>query len=252
MNARDILRHIDEGANHFLRTLAAVPHMTCMDAGGFTVIRPKEGQEGIFFVCGLQLEGCTPSQWRDIIARAKATGLPVWFPLLSTDEQFTCFFGRERINGAPLAADDEVYMALFPHELTAVSLAPPVFRAKDAAAFADCAAVVNAVLSDGRPDLHPTHHLPLMKNGQLHAYVLYFEGTPVSAAVTMCKDGVASLEFVATLPTFRCRGYAEAVCRQAVQDALNRGARLVTVRAVNAAVARLYERLGFRSYNHAL
>ena len=231
MNARDILRHIDEGANHFLRTLAAAPHRTCMDAGGFTVIRPREGQEGVLFVCGLQLEGCTPSQWRDIISRAKATGLPVWFPLLSTDEQFACFFGRERIHGAPLAADDEVYMALFPHELTAV---------------------VNAVLSDGRPDLHPTHHLPLMKNGQLHAYVLYFEGTPVSAAVTMCKDGVASLEFVATLPTFRCRGYADAVCRQAVQDALNRGARLVTVRAVNAAAARLYSQLGFRAYNHAL
>lgn len=252
MNARDVLRHIDEGANHFLRTLADAPHMTCTEAEGFTVIRPQEGQEGVSFVCDLQLEGCTPDQWRDIIARAKATGLPVWFSLLSTDEQFACFFGQERLHGAPLAADDEVYMALFPHELTDTSLPHPVVRVEDAASFADCAAVINTVLSDGRPDLHPIHHLPLMESERIRAHVLYCDGQPVSAAVTMAKDGAVSLEFVATLPGFRQRGYAMAVCHQAVHDALACDARLITVRAVNAAAARLYERLGFQAYNHAL
>ena len=96
------------------------------------------------------------------------------------------------------------------------------------------------------------HHLPLMETGRIHAHVLYADEHPVSAAVTMEKDGVASLEFVASLPGFRRMGYAEAVCRLAMADAWTRGAALITVRAVNPAVARLYERLGFRAYNHAL
>lgn len=252
MDARDILRHIDKGANHFLRTLADGPHMACTDAGGFTVIQPKRGQEGISFVCDLRLEGLTHVQARGLIDRAKGTGFPVWFPLLCTDEHFALFFGRERIHSVPLAAEDEVYLAMLPGEMTAAPSRHPVLRVEDAAAFADCAHVVNTVLAGGRPDLHPVHHLPLMQTGRIRCHVLYHEGKPVSAAVTMSQDGVASLELVATLPEHRRRGYAESVCRQAVQDEWTRDAAMLTVRAVNAAAARIYERLGFRTYNHAL
>ena len=252
MDAREILRRIDQGAEHFLRTLADTPHMICTAADGYTVIRPKAGEEGVSFVRGLQLEGLTQVESAALIARVRAEGLPVWFPLLATDEQFQQFFGRTRIHGAPLTPEDEVYMALLPGELTAAPLTHPVQRVTDAAAFADCARVINVVLSGGRPDLHPIHHLPLVEKGRLHAHVAYHEGQPVSAAVTMCKSGAVSLEFVATLPAVRRMGYAGAVCRQAVQDELARGAALITVRAVNPAVARLYERLGFHSYNHDL
>ena len=252
MEPRDILRRIDEGAEHFLRTLADAPHMTCTDAAGFTVIRPKAGEEGVSFVCELQLEGLSPAESAALIARAKETGLPVWFPLLCTDGQFAQFFGRERIHGAALAADDEVYMALLPEEFIPADAAFPVHLVTDEAAFADCARVVNAVLSGGRPDLHPVHHAPLMKAGRIRCHVLYEAGQPVSAAVTMAKDGAASLELVATLPEFRRRGYCGAVCHQAVADALRQGAEIVTLRAVNPAVARLYAQLGFHAYNHAL
>lgn len=252
MDAREILRRIDEGANYFLRTLAQGPHMSVTDGGGFTVIQPKPGQEGISFVCELQLDERSPAEWTDLIARAKSTGLPVWFPLLCTDAQFACFFGRERIHGAPLSPEDEVYLAMLPGEIADLPQTHAVHRVTDAASFADCATVINTVLSGGRPDLHPVHHLPLLEAGRIHCHVLYAEGKAVSAAVTMAKDGIASLELVATLPDFRRRGCARAVCRQAVQDEWARGASLVTVRAVNANAARLYEQLGFRPYNHAL
>lgn len=252
MTPREILRHIDNGAEHFLLTLADAPHMTCIDADGYTVIHPNAGEEGVSFVCGLQLSALSTEESASLIARAKAEGLPVWFPLLATNEQFQQFFGRARIHDAPLSADDEVYMALLPHEVTAEPLAHPVIRATDSISFSDCAAVINAVLSVGRPDLHPVHHLHLMKTGRIHAHVLYHNSNPVSAAITMSNGGIASLEFVATLPEYRHRGYAEAVCRQAVQDELTRGATLITVRAVNPTVARLYERLGFNAYNYAL
>ena len=252
MDAREILAHIDAGAEHFLRTLADAPHMTCTDHDGYTLIRPKAGEEGVSFVFGLRLDALSPADSTALITRAKSHGLPVWFPLLATDEQFHQFFGKERIHGAPIAPEDEVYMTLLPDEMIDASPLHPVRRIADAAAFADCAGVINAVLSDGRPDLHPIHHLPLMTTGRIHAHVLYHDGQPVSAAVTMSQNGVASLEFVATLPAFRRRGYAGSVCRQAVKDALDRGACLITVRAANAAAARIYAHLGFRSYNHAL
>lgn len=168
------------------------------------------------------------------------------------DTQFAQFFGRERLHGAAPAAEDEVYMALLPHEFIPAETSFSVHQAADETAFADCAQVVNAVLSDGRPDLHPVHHAPLMKVGRIRCHVLYEEGKPVSAAVTMAKEGAVSLEFVATLPDFRRRGYSAAVCRQAVADALRQGAEIVTLRAVSPAVARLYARMGFRAYNHVL
>lgn len=252
MNPREILRHIDNGANHFLLTLADAPHMSRRDAQGMTLIQPKPGQEGVSFVCQLALDGLDAAASQELIQRAKATGLPVWFPLLSTDEQFAAFFGRERIHGAPIAADDEVYMAMLPGEMQGRHGHHTAVRANTPEVFADCAYVANTVLAGGRPDLHPVHHAPLMEAGRIRCYVLYADGQPVSAATTMEQNGIVSMELVATLPEHRHRGYAEAVCRLAVQDAWDSGATLVTVRAVNLAASRLYERLGFRAYNDAL
>ena len=252
MNPRQILQHIDDGANHFLFTLADAPHMTRTDDHGITIIQPKPGEEGISFVCNLALAGPDAAEASALIRRAKSFGFPVWFPLLATDAQFADFFGRERLHSAPLAADDEVYMAMRPGEMTPGTPAFPVVHADALPAFADCAHVANTVLADGRPDLHPIHHAPLMQAGRIHCYVLYADDQPVSAAVTMAQAGIVSLELVATMPGHRRRGYADAVCRQAVQDAWARGAQLLTVRAVNSAAARIYEKLGFRVYNHAL
>lgn len=252
MNPREILQHIDNGANHFLLTLADAPHMTRRDAHGMTLIQPQPGQEGVSFVCQLALNGRDPAASQELIQQAKATGLPIWFPLLSTDEQFAAHFGRERIHGAPLSEDDEVYMAMLPGEMQACPGHHTAVQANTPAAFADCAHVANTVLAGGRPDLHPVHHAPLMEAGRIRCYVLYADGQPVSAATTMEQNSIVSLELVATLPKYRHQGYAETVCHLAVQDAWDSGARLVTVRAVNLTASRLYERLGFRAYNYAL
>jgi len=252
MNARQILQHIDNGANHFLRTLADAPHMSCTETQGMTIIQPRPGQEGIFFVCNLALEGLDYAESLALIRRAKAVGFPVWFPLLASDEQFAAFFGRKRIHGAPLAADDEVYMAMLPGEMTPGAPAFPVVRADTLPVFADCAHVANTVLAGGRPDLHPIHHAPLIQARRIYCYVLYADGKPVSAAVTMGQEDIVSLELVATLPEHRRQGYAEAVCRQAVQDAWARGAKLLTVRAADANAASVYAKLGFHPYNDAL
>lgn len=62
----------------------------------------------------------------------------------------------------------------------------------------------------------------------------------------------AALELVATLPEYRRRGFARAVCAKALREEITCGAALFTVRANGAASARVYRSLGFRVYNHAL
>ena len=129
MNPRQILQHIDDGANHFLFTLADAPHMTRTADHGITIIQPKPGEEGVSFVCNLALAGLDAAESSTLIRRAKSLGFPVWFPLLATDAQFAEFFGRERLHSAPFAADDEVYMAMRPGEMTPRTPAFPVVHA---------------------------------------------------------------------------------------------------------------------------
>jgi len=72
------------------------------------------------------------------------------------------------------------------------------------------------------------------------------DGKVVSYAGLYLEDGVAQIEDVATLPSFRNRGLARAVVLHAVEEAYRAGAQLVFLVADEADWPRkLYERLGF-------
>ena len=66
------------------------------------------------------------------------------------------------------------------------------------------------------------------------------------------NDGIASLEFVATVPEMRRRGFAREVCEKAIYDAFMDGAKIVTVRAINAVAGKVYQSIGFKAYNYAI
>lgn len=78
---------------------------------------------------------------------------------------------------------------------------------------------------------------------------MYRDNNPVSVAAIMDNNGAASLEFVGTIPEMRKKGFARAVCEKAVCDAFCDGASIITIRAINAAAARLYQSIGFKAYN---
>ena len=67
-------------------------------------------------------------------------------------------------------------------------------------------------------------------------------------AAVMDNNSAASLEFVGTIPEMRKKGFAKAVCEKAVCDAFADGATIITIRAVNRAVANLYQSIGFKAY----
>ena len=77
-------------------------------------------------------------------------------------------------------------------------------------------------------------------------------GKPVAVSAILDNSGIASLEFVATIPEMRRKGYAKAICEKAIHDAFTDGAKIITVRAINLAASQLYKSLGFEVYNYAL
>jgi ribosomal protein S18 acetylase RimI-like enzyme len=86
----------------------------------------------------------------------------------------------------------------------------------------------------------------------MQCFVLYKNDIPAAVAAVMDNNGIASLEFVATIREMRRQGLSRVVCERAIEDAFINGARILTVRAVDAVARGLYESLGFSCYNHAL
>ena len=75
---------------------------------------------------------------------------------------------------------------------------------------------------------------------------------PLAAGSYQVADGVAEITGVGVLPASRRRGLAAAVTHALAADALASGARTVFLSATDAAVARVYIRLGFRQIGTAM
>lgn len=253
MTDREIVQYIDSGANYYVSLFGNAPHMRRVDKEHYSYIEPKTDEYGISFVHNVRVDELPPERKKEVIAEIKSLHMPVWLDLLSSDETFFLFFGKEKLHGqTTFAENDEVYMAILPEEKTTChEKDDSVRKVQSAQEFAVWTQIVNGVLSGGAPAIHPVHHFPLCKNGMLNCYMMYRDNIPVSVAAIMDDHGVASLEFVATIPEMRRKGLARAVCEKAVCDVFSNGAKIVTVRAINLTAAKLYRSVGFKTYNHA-
>lgn len=248
MTREEIAEYIDRGACFYVDLFGRAEHMEKVEREHYSFVRPRGGVYGISFVYDLKLDGLPVGELLEQAREIRALGMPVWVGLTDSDRVFRACTGRERPEpGREPGMDDEVYMYTLaePEEMAG----PQVTEAGSQAEFAEWAGVVNGVLSGGREDLHPVYHYPLCRDGLLRCYFLRdTEGRVVSAAALAVDGGSVSLEFVATLPEHRRKGYSGALCRRAVRDAFGGGADIVTVRAVDGIAAKLYESVGFERY----
>ena len=74
---------------------------------------------------------------------------------------------------------------------------------------------------------------------------------PVAVGQHRLRGDVTEIVGIGVLPAFRRRGLAAAVTAMLVDDAYARGARMVMLTAESDAVARIYERIGFRRIGSA-
>jgi ribosomal protein S18 acetylase RimI-like enzyme len=249
MTELEIVRHIDDGAKFYLDFFGDAPHMDKIDNGIYTTISPKDGEQGVRFIYDLRLEELDDNAAQNELAKMKAAGLPIWwglYPLHSVRIR-NLLFGKD-FTPKPPVNGDEFYMAMLPSRepLTPINGAEirRVTTADDFRLFAD---IANLVFANGYGDIHPENHYHWCTDGRMTAYVAYSEGEAVSVAAVLNHNGVCSLEFVATLPDFRRRHFAEAVLISAINGAFADSARIITLRAFDPA-RRLYEKLGFEAY----
>ena len=233
MTSPEILQRIDAGANNYIRLFGEAAHMESVDNGVYRIIRPKPGEHGIKFICGVRPELLDKKTIREI----KRLHMPVWWPLQMPDDLK---------KAVKLNSGEELYMAVFPGEVISHEKARLARRVEGPEDFA------RWVMFDIYPWLHPQHHYSLCDRGALRCYCIEIGGQIIATAAIMLDGANASLEFVATAPAHRRQGLASGVCVAAVNDAFARGAEIVTLRAGNEGTKELYTSLGFKIYNDSI
>lgn len=83
--------------------------------------------------------------------------------------------------------------------------------------------------------------------GDFHGYVGFANGQAVTSAAASITGEVIGLYSVATLPTHRRRGYAEAIMRQVIARAQQNGEVTRTVLQSTRSGFSLYKRMGYRT-----
>ncbi len=252
MTNHDILKHIDDGANFYLRLFGNAEHMETVDTGYYTYVKPKQGQPGITFVYDIRLEHLPVEIQREKAAEIKALKMPIWLDLLASDQLHKLIYDKGKIHKQTIDDSDEVYMAMLPYDqlpFQATTDDIKIVKVQTAVEFVQWAELTNRLLNGGYPDIHPIYHYPLCQKGLMKSYILYKNNTPAAVAATTDNNGADSLEFVATVHQMRRMGLARTVCAKAISDALYDSAKIITVRAVNAAARDLYASLGFQIYN---
>jgi predicted GNAT family acetyltransferase len=103
-----------------------------------------------------------------------------------------------------------------------------------------------AALAAARPDPVESDRDRLRRGLTVTAAAFNADGDPVASGSHQPLQGLSEIVGVGTLPAFRRRGIAAALTALLVDDALRRRVETVFLSADDAAVARIYERIGFR------
>lgn len=254
MTRREIIKHIDNGANFYISLFGRAEHMTMTDNGLFATVQPKAGEQGISFVYNIRIEHLDTSRQIEVVNQIHLLRRPIWLNLLASDQVTRLIFGKPRVHGqTEFGEEDEIYEAMLPEDAPSpADCNAQVMQVTTPESFALWTQIVNGLLSEGRQDIHPRGHYSLCREGLLRCYLLYQDGEITAAAAVADNHGIDSLEFVCVQPDFRRQGFGAAICRYAAAEAFANGAKILTVRANSLAAAKLYQSVGFQIYNDAI
>lgn len=250
MTTKEIIKHIDDGANYYVGLFGEAVHMEKFDKEFYSYVKPKEGEQGISFIYNVHINDLPAEKIKTVADEMKSMNMPIWFGMDLSDEAAYIFTGKRPTHEKrEPREDDEVYLAMLSEEkIEYQENDHKIIRVRTAEEFAIWAQMANDILAGGHTDIHPVNHFVWCEKMGMKCYILYHDNTPVSVASIMDNNGVDSLEFVGTIPEMRRNGFAKAVCEKAVSDAFADGASIITIRAINRAAARLYQSVGFKIY----
>jgi ribosomal protein S18 acetylase RimI-like enzyme len=243
MTVKEIIGYIDDGANYYVSLFGKGEHMNHIERNNYSYIFPKEGEKGITFVYNVNIDDLEENRKNNILEEIKSLNMPVWWNLKSK-------FEKEGKIGT--IDDEELYMAIIPGEekLFKTKMSDAIIKKVDnQKLFMAWANHVNGILSNGYPDMHPEYHYNLCRDGLMDCYLVFVNDIAVASSTIMNNYGNASLEFVATKPEYRRRGFGKYVCSHAIYETISKGIKIITVRVINFEATELYKKLGFKIYN---
>lgn len=79
MERTKICKYIDHGANYYLKLLGDAKHMEYTDKGYYSIIRPKNNEEGGASLFNLRLEHLSDEDLKEKIDEIKGLNLHTWW-----------------------------------------------------------------------------------------------------------------------------------------------------------------------------
>lgn len=250
MKRTEISKHIDDGANFYLRVLGDAEHMEYSDNGYYSIIRPKEGQEGGTSLFNLRLEHLSDEELDEKVSEIKNLNLHTWWGYGLSERMLKAVFGDNRPKPATETNEEEGCMALLPDEAPKyeeIKISLTVKKVDNPEDFKLWADISNKILHGGYKLIHPENHYHLSKKGVMPCYIAYYNGTPAAVCSILNNKDISSLEFVATVEEYRKKGLARTVCAAAIDEAFQTGCKIITLRAFPEA-KKLYSAMGFKLY----
>lgn len=250
MEKLEICKHIDDGANFYLRVLGDAKHMDYSDNGYYSIIKPKDGQEGGTSLFNIRLDNLSDEELEEKVNEIKKLNVHTWWGFGLSERMLNTVFGENRPIPATETNDEEGCMAMLPDEkpkYNQIEAPITVKKVENAEEFKIWASISNRILHGNYPIMHPENHYHLCEKGVMPCYIAYYNGTAAAVCSIINNKSISSLEFVATVEEFRKKGLASAVCATAITGAFNNGSKIITLRAFPKA-KKLYRELGFKLY----
>lgn len=67
MTNREIIKHIDNGANYYVSLFGEAVHMEKTDKKYYSYLKPKSGEQGISFIYNVRINGLPTEQMKTVI-----------------------------------------------------------------------------------------------------------------------------------------------------------------------------------------
>lgn len=252
MNKVEVLKFINDGANFYCRQLGNATHMNFIDNGYYSMIYPKHGQVGGTSIFNIRLDHFSDAEVIQKVNEIKSKNVHTWWGICLSDRLSDFIWGKDRPKLTPEEHEnaEELNMALLPEDK--LEYCPPnnkiiIKQVTTLDEFGIWTDICNLVLHNSFPIIHNINHFELNKNNIMTCYIGYMDGQPAAVSAILNNDDVSSLEFVATLESYRYHGLARALCEKSVHDAFLNGSKIITTRAFKEA-KNLYKSIGFKTY----
>jgi|GEM_PF-3021875 len=223
-----VLQYIDDWASFYLNVMGDAKHMESYDNGRYTIIRPKNGNEGATSIFNIRFDKLSNEEISETVREIKMMKKHTWWNLAYSVNKNEIILPSSKPQPTP--EDWEVYALMLPDEKPTYPYSTAnIQRITTLNDFKNWCSIMNQYVHGGYEIIHPNHY-HLCENGTMCCYIAYVQGVPAAVTAMLKNEDICYLEFTATVPEYRQKGLATDICQKAIDEAFRYGAKMVTAR----------------------